>query len=127
MLEPSIGRRSFFFYSLAYYGALGLTIAIGLYGLHLLVLPVFLYCGVRPRLHDLGHGGIWTLLVFVPFANFVMLILLLVKEGEVPSALDLNRAIYGVEQPRAVWECPGCHESNPNTTYVCSHCGSSLM
>ena len=127
MLEPSIGRRSFFLYSLAYYGIVALAVIMGATGLHLFVLPVFLYCAVRPRLHDLGHGGIWTLLVFVPLVNFGMLVMLLFKEGQAPSALDLNRALYGVEQPRAVWECPQCHENNPNTTYVCGHCGSSLL
>ena len=45
MLEPSIGRRSFFFYSLAYYGIVALTVIMGATGLHLFVLPVF--CIVR--------------------------------------------------------------------------------
>ncbi len=89
--------------------------------------PIFLYYGVRPRLHDLGHGGIWALLMFVPFVNVGMYLLLLFQAGKAPSTLYQTIAIHEIEESEADWECPQCHENNPNTTYVCSHCESSLV
>jgi len=34
------------------------------------------------RTHDLGWGGWWALLLFIPYIGFIFLIVLLVKEGE---------------------------------------------
>jgi hypothetical protein len=36
-----------------------------------------------------------------------------------------NRAVYGVEQPGAMWTCPQCKRSNPNTYFNCT-CGYRL-
>ena len=41
--------------------------------------------------------------------------------------LEVNKALYGVEEPAQIWECPRCQGENPNTSYVCGHCGSSLI
>jgi hypothetical protein len=39
---------------------------------------------------------------------------------------EMNKKIYGVEEPDAKWDCPQCKKLNPNTSYRCS-CGYSLV
>lgn len=40
-----------------------------------------LACVIR-RLHDIGKGGVWFLIAFVPLVGSIILVVLLAKEGE---------------------------------------------
>ncbi len=48
-------------------------------------------------------------------------------KGEIQSAkYKLNEQQFGVEEPEKTWDCPYCKSINPNSTYICLHCGKRL-
>jgi len=42
-------------------------------------------------------------------------------------AADTPDGPVRIEDPDAVWACPQCGASNPNTQYTCRRCGASLV
>ena len=42
-----------------------------------------LYFVVRPRLHDLGHSGVWAVFGLIPLVNAVLMLVLLLMPGNV--------------------------------------------
>ncbi|MFO1257433.1 MAG: DUF805 domain-containing protein [Gammaproteobacteria bacterium] len=54
-----------------------------LLGFVLLTTGLALFALLIKRLHDLGYSGWWSLLIGVPIVNFVFLLLLIFKKGQI--------------------------------------------
>ncbi len=50
----------------------------------ILTLVLFISLSFR-RCHDIGYDGLWLLLLLVPIAQFVLLVILILREGELKA------------------------------------------
>ncbi len=93
----------------------------------------FLAIIIVKRAHDINLSGLWYWMIFVPFANLIFLIMLLVtrgtegpnKYGEDPLAEESRRAQDEKDSAAASF-CPQCKAQYREGFSTCSECGIPL-
>ena len=90
--------------------------------------PIELQAGQSGWLHALPYTLLslllgWWGIPWGPIKTFQALSVNL--SGGEDLTLAVNKAIHGVEEPEAKWNCPECKRPNPNTTFRCV-CGYRL-
>ena len=106
---------------------------------NLITFVPFLSLTIR-RLNDVGKSGWLLLLNFIPLIGTLILVYFLAQPGQPgenqhrPNPPGLTQEGWGgaegdhlPEDPERRWECPRCQTKNPNTSFVCSSCGYSLV
>lgn len=55
----------------------------------------------------------------------VFLFIYYIEKSKQKNKVNSNE--FAPENPKALWECPECSNTNPNTTFTCNKCGYRIQ